>query len=228
MLQQVRVVRNSAAWMAAALLAIEATFAVIPIGQPSADTWIRRWSVTDAGAPIEISQTISVGANGLRAITVWPGSGAVPPAGDVHIELHQLSADGNRETAIVARDVTTRQFAGERPYRLEFPELADSAGRSYRLLITQGETVTGAGLAVDAVKGPYSEPFTIDGTPRWGSLRYRTEVTRARWLSRLQDHGRRIHASAAAIIGGAAAWIALHVIGFEAIRMAATLRWNAE
>ena len=108
--------------------------------------------------------------------------------------------------------VTTRRYVNSRSTRTgsgrSTLEIARSAGRLFSLTVSVPDALPGEGIAVHAVKGDYEVgAFTFNRALRWGALRFTTDVTRATYLSRFEDHRRRLAAGpfrvATALVGWA-------------------------
>ena len=147
-----------------------------------------RWSFTvgEIAGGITITQTLLVGANGLRRITIEPRPVGPDTRGEVLIALRDMTEDPRGRIWYWIAVPARRVVAGA-SYDFELPPIPDSRGRRYRLDISVPNAKPGQGITLRATAGHrYTEgKLFFDSREIPADLVFRTDATEASAWARM-------------------------------------------
>lgn len=168
------------AWPVAVVLVVfgaAITASVIANSPPGDRRGIRRFQTPPIGVAT-IGQRFTMNAPGLAAIDVRPVA-VNEPRGSVRATLR---ADGS-DAVIWAAEVPAADLVTRDAYRLAFPPIADSAGRTY-LLELSAPAATGVALWATRGERQSNAALTLNGVERWADLAFQAVIsgdTRLPW-----------------------------------------------
>lgn len=200
-------------------LAVECIVLAWPEAKTEADGRIGRGMSGEIAGRTTLAQRFTVTAPGLRSLTFYAHPAGASVSGPVDLELVELRRVDTRlidDRRVPATDV----IAGPR-YTYRFRFLPDSKERTYLLTIAMPDAEPGHGIFVELMKHEYpgNPPNTLyfAGRPRYGSLRFTTEIDRRTLLVRTAAHLSkgpfgRLTSPVLVVL-----WIGLHALGMRAV-----------
>ena len=179
------VVGAGSVWMLALLVwcvgaAFLAGVLLLPVaGLPAHHLGLRGFQTPELTSGIRISQTFTMTADGLRAITFQAVAVDDGPTGGLSLGLYDITPGVAALDEVRLRAARAPAAAVVPPggYRFEFEPIAQSAGRRYRLDLEPVDELTG-GVAFRATRGDgyVGGALLANGTPRWADLVFEADA----------------------------------------------------
>jgi hypothetical protein len=141
-------------------------------GVPRSTLGRRRFLAGEVAGAVVVSQTLRMDAPGFHRIRVYAQPFSQPVSGDVIFTLKEIARDGERELYRLVRPAASVVRGGS--FDVDFPAIAASEGRRYRLEVRAPNAPAGRGIGLWATNEERHAggALFIDGKEQWGDLAF--------------------------------------------------------